>query len=61
VTSTLYTLESAGLRGNVLIELSGGITAETIREYARTGADLISLGALTHTVKNFSVTLEILS
>jgi len=61
VTSTLYTLESAGLRGNVLIELSGGITAETIREYARTGADLISLGALTHTVKNFSVTLEILT
>jgi len=53
-------LEAAGLRDQVTIELSGGITAETIREYARTGADLISLGALTHTVRNFSVTLEIL-
>jgi len=59
VKTTLRTLEDAGLRGKVLVELSGGITAETIRDYARTGADLISLGALTHTVKNFSVTLEI--
>jgi nicotinate-nucleotide pyrophosphorylase (carboxylating) len=60
VRETISDLETAGLRGRVIIELSGGITAETIREYARTGADLISLGALTHTVRNFSVTLEIL-
>jgi len=60
VKATIHALEAAGLRGKVLVELSGGITTETIREYARTGADLISLGALTHTVRNFSVTLEIL-
>jgi len=59
VRETLRALADAGLREKVLVELSGGITAETIRDYARTGADLISLGALTHTVKNFSVTLEI--
>jgi len=59
VQETLRVLADAGLREKVLVELSGGITAETIRDYARTGADLISLGALTHTVKNFSVTLEI--
>jgi nicotinate-nucleotide pyrophosphorylase (carboxylating) len=59
VQETIKTLQTAGLREKVLVELSGGITAETIRDYARTGADLISLGALTHTVKNFSVTLEI--
>jgi len=59
VQETLRALADAGLREKVLVELSGGITAETIRDYARTGADLISLGALTHTVKNFSVTLEI--
>ena len=61
VRKTIRDLEQAGLRDRVIIELSGGITAETIRDYARTGADLISLGALTHTVRNFSVTLEILS
>lgn len=60
VRKTIRDLEQAGLRNRVTIELSGGITAETIREYARTGADVISLGALTHTVRNFSVTLEIL-
>jgi nicotinate-nucleotide pyrophosphorylase (carboxylating) len=59
VQKTISDLEKAGLRNRVTIELSGGITAGTIREYAQTGADLISLGALTHTVRNFSVTLEI--
>jgi nicotinate-nucleotide pyrophosphorylase (carboxylating) len=60
VRKTIRELKQAGLRDRVTIELSGGITGETIREYARTGADVISLGALTHTVLNFSVTLEIL-
>jgi len=59
VRKTIGDLEGAGLRNRVTIELSGGITAGTIRQYAQTGADLISLGALTHTVRNFSVTLEI--
>jgi len=60
VRTTIHELEQAGLRDKVIIELSGGITADAIQEYARTDADLISLGALTHTVRNFSVTLEIL-
>jgi nicotinate-nucleotide pyrophosphorylase (carboxylating) len=60
VRKTIGELEAAGLRNRVTIELSGGITAGTIREYAKAGADLVSLGALTHTVRNFSVTLEIL-
>ena len=60
VRKTIQNLEQAGLRDQVTIELSGGITSETFREYARTGADVISLGTLTHTVSNFSVTLEIL-
>ena len=59
IRDTIGNLESVGLRDRVTIELSGGITAGTIRDYAQTGADLISLGALTHTVRNFSVTLEI--
>ena len=60
VRKTIGELEAAGLRQLVTLELSGGITAETIREYAKAGADLISLGALTHTVRNFPVTLDIL-
>jgi nicotinate-nucleotide pyrophosphorylase (carboxylating) len=60
IRDTIMHLEKAGLRDRVTIELSGGITEGTISEYARTGADIISLGALTHTVTNFSVTLELL-
>ncbi|MFZ1897576.1 carboxylating nicotinate-nucleotide diphosphorylase [Methanoregula sp.] len=59
VRYTLHELEQAGIRDKVTIELSGGITGETIREYARTGADVISLGILTHSVRTFSVTLDI--
>lgn len=35
-------------RGRVPLEASGGITLETIREFAEAGVDLISVGALTH-------------
>lgn len=30
------------------VELSGGITLETVRDYAETGADFVSVGAITH-------------
>lgn len=35
-------------RGRVPLESSGGITLETIRDYAEAGVDIISVGALTH-------------
>jgi nicotinate-nucleotide pyrophosphorylase (carboxylating) len=60
VRETLAGLEHAGLRDHVTIELSGGIDETTLPEYAALDVDVISMGSLTHTVKNFSVTLEIL-
>lgn len=60
VGETLDGLRCAGLRDQVTIELSGGIDETTLPEYAALDVDVISMGALTHTVKNFSVTLEIL-
>jgi nicotinate-nucleotide pyrophosphorylase (carboxylating) len=36
------------LRRDCVIEISGGITLENVREYAGTGADFVSAGALTH-------------
>ncbi len=38
-------------------EASGGINENTIAEYASSGVDYISVGALTHTVKNFDISL----
>ncbi|MBU2020247.1 MAG: carboxylating nicotinate-nucleotide diphosphorylase [Bacteroidetes bacterium] len=39
-------------------EASGGITNETIRSYAKTGVDFISVGALTHQVKSLDMSLK---
>jgi nicotinate-nucleotide pyrophosphorylase (carboxylating) len=36
------------LNGRASVEISGGVTLETVRAYAETGADFISIGALTH-------------
>jgi nicotinate-nucleotide pyrophosphorylase (carboxylating) len=60
VKSTLTLLEEKGLRDALLIEVSGGITEENLVSYALPGVDLISSGALTHSVRNFDVSLEII-
>ena len=45
--------------GRALLEASGGITSETIRGVAETGVDIISIGALTHSVKAFDISMKI--
>lgn len=39
-------------------EASGGITIDTIRDYAETGVDFISVGALTHSFKSLDLSLK---
>ena len=46
--------------GKALLEASGGITEETIRGVAETGVDIISIGALTLSVKAFDISLKII-
>lgn len=45
--------------GRALLEASGGITGDRIREIAETGVDIISMGALTHSVTAFDISLKI--
>ena len=45
--------------GKALLEASGNVTAENIRSIAETGVDIISLGALTHSVKCFDISMKI--
>jgi nicotinate-nucleotide pyrophosphorylase (carboxylating) len=40
------------------VESSGGITYDTIRSYAETGVDFISVGALTHSVKGLDMSFK---
>ena len=45
-------------RGRALTEASGGINEQTIRAVAETGVDLISVGALTHSVTALDISLD---
>ena len=49
------------VNGRIELESSGGITIETIRSYAETGVDYISVGALTHSVKGLDMSLLAIS
>ena len=44
--------------GKYEIESSGGITFDTIRDYAECGVDFISVGALTHSVKGLDMSIK---
>jgi nicotinate-nucleotide pyrophosphorylase (carboxylating) len=45
--------------GRALVEASGGITEENVREVAATGVDFISAGTLTHSARALDISLEI--
>jgi nicotinate-nucleotide pyrophosphorylase (carboxylating) len=47
--------------GQAKLEASGNVTIENVRQVALTGVDYISVGALTHSVKVFDVSLEWIS
>lgn len=45
--------------GRALVEVSGGITEENILSYAKLGVNIISVGALTHSVKSLDISLDV--
>ncbi len=47
--------------GQTKLEASGGITLDLARSYAETGVDYLAIGALTHSVKNFDIGLDVRS
>jgi nicotinate-nucleotide pyrophosphorylase (carboxylating) len=59
IKETVESLKKAGFFGKILLEVSGGITAENLLEYASTQVNIISLGELTHSVRALNVSLEI--
>jgi nicotinate-nucleotide pyrophosphorylase (carboxylating) len=46
------------IAGRIEIESSGGITKENLRQYAETGVNYISVGALTHQIKSLDLSLK---
>jgi nicotinate-nucleotide pyrophosphorylase (carboxylating) len=47
------------IAGRATVELSGGITLENVREYAETGADYVSSGAITHSAPAVDVSFRL--
>ncbi|OEU77184.1 MAG: nicotinate-nucleotide diphosphorylase (carboxylating) [Desulfobacterales bacterium C00003060] len=46
--------------GRALIEVSGGITRDTLAEIANTGVDIISVGALTHSARAVDISMRVI-
>jgi nicotinate-nucleotide pyrophosphorylase (carboxylating) len=59
IREAIKALKKAGFFGKILLEISGGITEQNLLEYASTQVNIISLGALTHSVQALDVSLEI--
>lgn len=47
------------IAGRAVVEASGGVNLQTIGSIAATGVDIISVGALTHSVKAFDISLDL--
>jgi nicotinate-nucleotide pyrophosphorylase (carboxylating) len=43
---------------DVIIEASGGVNLETVRQFAECGVDLISVGAMTHSATAVDISLK---
>jgi len=59
VKKSLDLLETKNLRGHLMVEVSGGITRDNLVSYAKTGADVISVGSITHSSKAIDMSLEL--
>jgi nicotinate-nucleotide pyrophosphorylase (carboxylating) len=59
IESAIRLLKKAGFFGKILLEASGGITAQNILAFASTGIDIVSLGELTDSIKALDISLEV--
>lgn len=59
VKKSITTLKEKGLRDRVIIEASGGIRKENLATYAKTGVDVVSVGAITQSARAIDMSLKI--
>jgi len=58
VSQVVKELGDRGLKGKIILEASGGINEENVKEYAECGVDVISMGLLTHSTKSIDFSIE---
>lgn len=59
ISRIIRKLKQMGLRRRVKIEASGGIDASNVKQYARAGVDIISMGKITNSVEGIDLSLEV--
>ncbi len=59
ISKTISELKKLGLRNRVKLEASGGINETNISSFAKTGVDMISVGAITNSVSGIDLSLEV--
>lgn len=59
IRKTILALKKLGLRNKVELEASGGINYKNIKQYARCGVDMISVGSITNSVNAIDFSLEV--
>ncbi len=59
VERSVSMLQVESLRNQVLLEVSGGIRKENLASYVKTGVDVISVGAITHSAPAIDLSMEI--
>ena len=60
IKKTITALKKKKLRNKVKLEASGGINSKNIAAFAKTGADMISVGSITNSVKGLDFSLEVI-
>jgi nicotinate-nucleotide pyrophosphorylase (carboxylating) len=59
IRKTISILKRLGLRKKVRLEASGGINSQNIKEFAKTGVEMISVGSITNSTKAIDFSLEV--
>jgi len=59
IDGTIKTLKKAGFFGKVLLEASGGITAENVLSFALKKVDIVSLGEITESARALDINLKV--
>jgi len=59
IKESIKSLAKKGLREGIILEASGGISLKNIAEYAISGVDVISIGALTHSSRWLDISMRV--
>lgn len=59
IRECIKALEDAKLRAGLILEASGGIKPESVKDYADTGVDVISMGSLIHSARWLDLSMKI--